>query len=60
MPQGITSNLYLSNQTFARPLIASYDSGYEHSLDHYVDIKLLLQDADQEANCTPATFASAA
>jgi hypothetical protein len=60
MPQRIASNLYLSNQTLARPLITSYDSGYEHSLDHYVDIKLLLQDADQEANCSPATFASAA
>ncbi|HWY57730.1 MAG TPA: hypothetical protein VNZ03_24935 [Terriglobales bacterium] len=60
MAQGIASNLYLPNQTFARPLITSYDSGYEHSLDHYVDIKLLLQDADQETNCSPATFASAA
>jgi len=60
MAQGITSNSFLSNPTVARPQVASYDSGYEHSLDHYVGIKLLLQDADKEANEFPATYASEA
>jgi hypothetical protein len=60
MAQGIASNSFLSNQAVARPLVKSYDSGYEHSLDHCVDIKLLLQDADKEANGPAATFASAA
>ncbi len=55
----IESNSTLSNQTIARPSIKSYDSGYEHSFDHYVDVKLLLLDADEEANNTPATFALA-
>jgi hypothetical protein len=60
MAHEITSNSFLSNPTVARPQVTSYDSGYEHSLDHYVGIKLLLQDADKEANDFSAAYASAA
>jgi hypothetical protein len=60
MAQGIVLNSSIQKQTSAgRPLITSYDSGYEHSLDRYVDVKLLLQEQDVEANDSPATFASA-
>jgi hypothetical protein len=57
MATGILSYSPLSNQTAVRPLVTSYDSGYEHGLDHYVDVKLLLQDPDREAIDVPATLA---
>jgi hypothetical protein len=61
MAYGIVSNSSRLTQTSARPSITSYDDGYEHSLDHYVDVKLLLldDDRDNEANQVPATFAFA-
>jgi hypothetical protein len=61
MAQGIVSNSSIQKQTAAgRPLITSFDSGYEYSLDRCVDVKLLLQEQDAEANNPPATLASAA
>jgi hypothetical protein len=48
-----------SNPTAPRPRVTSYDSGYEHSLDRYVDIKLLLQDTHGQEDKAPATFAAA-
>jgi hypothetical protein len=59
MIHGIVSNSSFSNQIAAKPRLTSYDSGYEHSLDHYVDVKLLLQDADEQADEATATFAAA-
>jgi len=59
MTHEIGSNSSFSNPIAARPRITSYDSGYEHSLDHYVDVKLLLQNADEQANEAPATLAAA-
>jgi hypothetical protein len=56
MANGIALNVLNSNQTADRPPVTSYDSGYEYSLDHYVDVKLLVQDA---SNDIPATFAIA-
>lgn len=60
MPDLIASNSSRTNQTVSRPSVTSYDSGYEHSLDHYIDVKLLLQDTDDhEANDVPAISAAA-
>jgi hypothetical protein len=59
MARGIASNSSLPNQTVAQLPVMSYDSGYEHSIDHYVDIKLLVQETHEEANGAPATFAAA-
>jgi hypothetical protein len=59
MIHAIESNLSLSNQTFARPPITSYDARYEHTLEHYVDVKFLVQNADKEGSDAPATFAAA-
>jgi hypothetical protein len=59
MAQGIVSNSSIQKQTAAGRLITSYDSGYEHSLDRFVDMKLLLQEQNVEANDSPATLASA-
>lgn len=38
----------LPNRTAGGPSVTSYDSGYEHSFDHYVDLKLLVEDAATE------------
>jgi hypothetical protein len=55
----LVSNSSRPNQTVSRPPVTSYDSGYEHSLDHYIDVKLLLRDAaDNEANDVSATSAA--
>ena len=56
----IASNSPRPKQTVSRPPVTSYDSGYEHSPEHYVDVKLLLLDReDAEATDVPATFAIA-
>ncbi len=56
----IAPNSFSPKQTDSRPSVTSYDSGDEHSLDHYIDVKLLLQDTDDdEANDVPATLAAA-
>jgi len=59
MVYGKVTNPSLSNRTFAGPSVSSYDSGYEHSFDCCVDIKLLVLDADKEAADTPVTLAVA-
>jgi len=56
----IAPNSSRPEQTVSRPSVTSYDSGDEHSLDHYIDVKLLVQDTDDdEANDVPATSAVA-
>ena len=37
----------LDNADFPQPRIDSYDSGYEHSLEHYVEVRQLFEEADQ-------------
>jgi hypothetical protein len=56
MANEIASNR--ANQNTPRPAISSYDSGYEFSLDRYVDLKSLVHDADKHTDA-PATYASA-
>ena len=56
MTHEIGSNSSFSNPIEDRPRVASYDSGYEHSLDHYVEVKLLLQNTEEKV---PVTFAAA-
>jgi len=53
------SNSSLSIQTDASQSVTSFDSGYEHSLAHYVDVKLLVLEANEEKYSTPATYAAA-
>ena len=31
-----------------RPLIMSYDSGYEHSFEHYAELRRLVEEAHEE------------
>ncbi|MGA2353011.1 MAG: hypothetical protein ABSG02_00845 [Terriglobales bacterium] len=55
----IASNSSLPSRTAGRPSVTSYDSGYEHSFDHYVDVKFLLEDAEREArDVSPIAAAS--
>ena len=56
MAYEIESNLLQSKQYSARPSVSSYDSGYEYSIEHCVDIKLLVQETENEAN-KPVTYA---
>ncbi len=56
MANEISSTLPHQNPT--RPAILSYDSGYEFSFDRYVDVKLLVQEADTRKDA-PATYAEA-
>ena len=56
----IAPNSSRPTQTVSQPSVTSYDSGDEHSLAHYIDVKLLVQDTDDdETNDVPATLASA-
>ena len=56
----IAPNSSRPTQTVSQPSVTSHDSGDEHSLDHYVEVKLLVQDMDDDkANDVPATLASA-
>ena len=48
-----------SFQQTGRKSVASYDSGYEHSVDHCVDLKCLVEEAHEALEETPATFAKA-
>jgi hypothetical protein len=59
MTHEIGSHSSFSNPIAAQPRITSYDSGYEHSLDRYADVKLLLQNTDGQEDKAPATFAAA-
>jgi len=53
------SNSSLSIQTNTSQSVTSFDSGYEHSLERYVDVKLLVLEANEERHSTPATYAAA-
>ena len=39
----------LSSAPASRPLIASYDLGYEHSQQRLIDLQCMVEDADEEA-----------
>ena len=60
MTQAFLSNSSSSLPMQAHTALTSFDSGYEHSLGHYVDVKLLVLEEDEEKDSTSATFASAA
>ncbi len=60
MTHEIGSTSSFSNQIVVRPRVTSYDSGYEHSFDQYVDVKLLVLNTDGQEDKPPATFAEAA
>jgi hypothetical protein len=45
--------------THIPPSVTSFDSGYEHSFERCVDVKLLVLEADAEKDAAPATYAAA-
>ena len=44
-----TLNISTAPEPNRRPLITSYDSDYEHSLEHYVAVRRLVDEADIDA-----------
>ncbi len=57
MTYEIATRLLLPSETNSRPLITSYDTGDEHSLEHYVCVQRLVEEADEELPKVPATLA---
>lgn len=53
------SNSSLSIRANTSQSVTSFDSGYEHSLERYVDVKLLVLEANEEEYSIPATYAAA-
>jgi len=47
-----------SKKTADNPVVTSYDSGYEHSFEHYVDLQCMVQTVEEEEEI-PATLAFA-
>ena len=41
-----------------RPFLTSYDSGYEHSLEHWIDLQHRIEEADKEPSSVPTRFAT--
>ncbi len=39
-----------------RPAVTSYDSGYEHSLEHLVEVRRLVDEAEQESPVIPEWY----
>jgi len=42
-----------------RPLVTSYDLGYEYSLQHYIEVKCLVEEADRELSSVTPHLAQA-
>jgi hypothetical protein len=42
-----------------RPFLTSYDSGYEHSLEHWIDLQHRVEEADKDPLPVPTQFAFA-
>lgn len=52
----------IATPSSGRPLVTSYDSGYEHSLEHWLKVKQLVEAADAEpepARTAPLALARA-
>ena len=43
-----------------RPTVTSFDSGYEHSLDHLIEVRRLVEEADNEEITVPEWFKASA
>jgi len=46
--------LPVANASTSRPLIASYDLGFEYSQQHYIALQCMVEDADEEEASTLA------
>jgi hypothetical protein len=40
--------LQRKNASANRPQVTSYDSGYEHSIEHLMEVRLLMQESEEE------------
>lgn len=37
-----------NGNTNTRPQVTSYDSGYEHSYEHWIEVRQLVEDSDEQ------------
>jgi hypothetical protein len=37
-----------SKTTIARPQVTSYDSGHEHSIEHWIEVRLMVEEFEEE------------
>ena len=46
-----------------RPQVTSYDSGHEHSIEHWIEVRLMVEESAEETavpDTEPASFAAQA
>lgn len=44
-----------SKSATARPKVTSYDSGYEHSIEHWMELRLLVAESEAEITVVEET-----
>jgi hypothetical protein len=44
-----------SYSTTAKPNITSYDSGYEHSVEHWIEVRQMVEEEESEEHITVIT-----
>lgn len=51
-----------SKTTSTKPQLSSYDSGHEHSIEHWVEVRLMVDAAEEETDAIakPRAFAARA
>ena len=54
MVSELASKPQIASPSGSRPLVTSYDSGYEHSPEHWLAVKQLVEAADAEPACQAA------
>ncbi len=56
--KSVIKNTVIPAPSSDRPRVTSYDSAYEHSLEHWLELKKLVQAADEEETPLRAAKAS--
>ncbi len=54
----MAQNNELKNQSksaTARPKVTSYDSGYEHSYEHWMEVRLMVSESEEEVTVVEET-----
>jgi hypothetical protein len=60
MTYEVRINLPTTQIAAGRPLLSSYDSGYEHSLEHWIDLQHRVEEADKDPLPAPTQLATEA
>ena len=46
---------YPRKTTSAKPRVTSYDSGYEHSIEHWIEVRRMVEDSEEEVTVIEET-----